>query len=326
MSSEFRQFDDQGLPLPQKFEDLHYADEEAPRKPRISQRKKRIVLLLLVLGVVVPVVFGPQIVSTVRETLGRWLKSRADRKQIEGDYRGALSDLNQAIGWNPDAWYLYAQRSQVRERLEDTQGSLADVSKAIDMFNDAWNNADRRQRRRLNRNTLLAELYARRCWIYVRLGQGREAVDDATEAVKLDDSSTSLNTRAYARAVCNMELNEGLADIEKAMQRAAQNLDVIPAFLDTRGYLLHLLDRNDEALKDLNRAVAMTDQSLNAFLNRQLAVDRRELPFLHELNRDLAVMLYHRGLVREALGQTKQAEQDLKRAEQLGYDPKKGIF
>src|SRR5262249_22054259 len=147
--------------------------------------------LVIFVGIIVPVVFGPQILRAAREGLAHWLISRAEQKYWEGNYAGAIADANWAIGWSPHSKELYFLRAQCREKIDDLNGSLAD-----------WNES-------LGLTTSSAELslvHSCRSWVYVRLGRYQEAVDDASQAVKFSPTSGNLNTRAYVRALANTEL------------------------------------------------------------------------------------------------------------------------
>ena len=102
MATEFREYDEHGFPLPPRFEHIQHQDDAPVRRPKINLRAKRLVLIVLVLGLIVPAIFGPQIVSTGREFVSRWFTTRAERKSLAGDLPGALKELNRAIYWNPD--------------------------------------------------------------------------------------------------------------------------------------------------------------------------------------------------------------------------------
>ena len=161
----------------------------------------------------------------------------------------------------------------------------------------------------------LSKLYALRSWIYVRSGQARQALDDANKAVELSPTPDNLNARAYARAILNVELTDGLTDIQKALDEYG---GADPELLDTRGYLLHLLNRNDEALDDLQRTIDMLLKARRYYLNDQI----RQA----EVRRSLAVMYHHRGLIYQQLGQKENADRDLGHGERLGYNPAAGVF
>jgi tetratricopeptide (TPR) repeat protein len=308
MPSEFRQFDEHGFPVAPRFEAIVQPDEPV-RQPKLSVRAKRLILIGLVVGVVVPVVFGTQLLSFGRDLLAQWHSSRAQKKFQDHDLSGAVAELSCAIEWSPDDIYLRCRRAAWRAEQQDLTGSIADWSDAIRMVESAIKlPLAQQQFIEMNRDSL-ASLYAQRGWVYVRLRQTQQALDDANKAVELSPSSENLNSRAYSRAILNVELEEGLKDIKKALEEAGGN---DPELLDTKGYLLHLLNRNDEALKDLERAI----ETLNRFEPLPRAT----------IMRSLAVMYHHRGLIYQALGQNKEAQHDLKLGDQWGYNPANGVL
>jgi tetratricopeptide (TPR) repeat protein len=350
MSSEFRQFDEHGLPIPQRYVDMRPEDDEPPRKARFSQRSKRIVLVVLILGVVIPLVVGPKIIHVVRESFADGYQNRAKQKIARHDFEGAIEDVNQAIAWNPSGWEYYQDRSIARAGKNDLAGSLEDLTKTIDVFNDAWNSGNHRRRRDMDRSGVLGSIYSRRSWMNVRLGNRDAAIDDANQAINLRDSPENLNTRAYARAVLKVDLEEGLKDVDRAIRDAGTRRERLSLqlptardqtiaqviwdqqmanFLDTRGYLLCKLERNDDALKELNRAIALVEKSHKFIDDHPETFGRQgDLEELSDEATDesLAVMYHHRGEIREQMNQPELAEKDIKRAELLGYDPEKGIF
>ena len=311
MSADFRQFDAHGFPIPPRFSDLKYHDEDQPAaRPKASLRTKRLVILGILVGVILPIVLGPRILSAGRDLLSQWLFSRAQQRFVQGDNAGALADLNRAISWNPNAWTLYVFRADVRRAANDLAGSLEDLNAAIDRNHRAWaayllratvrqkldkldksledyseairllmdrrNEFVRWQLQILPRHVMLAEAHAGRSWVYVRLSKAEKALDDATQAVEFAPSPEMLNTRAYARAVLKMELKEGLADVDRALaQRAGEDSE----FLDTRGYLLHQLRRDSEALPVMDLAIAQlrARRSKPAKPRRDVSPSRRDL-------------------------------------------------
>jgi tetratricopeptide (TPR) repeat protein len=272
---------------------------------------------------IVPAIFGPQIVSVGREFVSRWFTTRAERKSLAGDLPGALQELSRAIYWNPDDLELRYLRALWRTDMNDLSGSLADWNDLISQYKDPEHLPPQRNAWLFDQ----ADVYSGRAWVFVRLGRGREAIDDATQAVKLRPTPRYYNSRAYIRAIAKTELFEGLADVDRAIVEVGQDSREYATFLDTRGYLLHLLDRNDDALKDLNQAIEITDQQKRRLLQQQFRFDMRRLQYeLKQMDGDLAVMYHHRGLVQEKLGNPQDARDDLLRGAQLGYDPAKGVL
>ncbi|HEY2882683.1 MAG TPA: tetratricopeptide repeat protein [Pirellulales bacterium] len=320
--NDFRKVDEHGFVIPPSFGEVHSPEDLPPTRKPISLRTKRLVIFGVLFGIVIPVVFGPKILSFARESLSQWLLARAERKIFADDYSGAISDLNWSLDWNPNAWYSYMLRGEVRLELNDLEGSLTDYNKLIDLLSSQ--DEVRRRRRPLDRNSVLAEAYSSRSWVLTRLGRGREAIDDASHAVKLVPSPLHLNSRAYVRAQVNLELKEGLDDIDKAL---AQTNNDKANLLDTRGYLLHLLNRNEEALTMLDDAIKVMEHYNRALVFQHDPFDPRSVGARRrEIDHALAVMYHHRGLVNEKLGNKEAASQDFALGEKHGYDPAKGVL
>lgn len=278
------------------------------------------VLAVIAIGVV----FGPQILATGRSTLGDHFKMQAARKFESGDSAGALADIDRALAVSPDDPQSVLLRGICRLQAHDLEGSLADLDRLIEMPSTLPTNE--RQ---------ISEAYRQRSIVYQRLGRHREAIQDATRVVLLGsgDNPAALNHRAYARAIAagdrsqqaitKEELEEGLKDIDRALSIDGSDE---PAFLDTRAYILHLLDRNEEALPDMDKAIEVTQQQKALVEMREDARGPYIQRTLKYLDENLAVMHHHRGLIHQELGNTEEAEQDLKLGKKLGYNPAAGVY
>ncbi len=320
MAEDFRKFDDQGFPIPPRYEDLKFHDDEPGPRPKVSIRAKRWLLVILVVVVVVPVVFGPKLLTLGRSYVAEWLGSQAWQKYSDGNLTGALVDFNEAIEWDPNSRILYLQRAICHEEMNELESSIVDLNKHIELFFSS----KMRRRERAERIHELVQSYSQRSWIHVRLGHKEDALSDANLAVDLMSNAVTLNARAYARGVLGVELQEGLIDVETALQQAGEE----PSYLDTRGYLLHLLDRNDEALRDMNQALAAIEQQKSTYLRAPVRrFNQRDFERqLQEIDQSLAVMYQHRGLIYQKLGREQEADKDLRNAKDLGYDPAKGVL
>ena len=111
------------------------------------------------------------------------------------------------------------------------------------------------------------------------------------------DNALAYNNRAYNLALAGKQLERALEDVDKALELHGPD----EAFLDTRGYLLYLLDRPLEALADLDSAI--------------------ELLRRHRLRSGdgAGEIYYHRALVHQKLGNRDLSDADFRRAKQLGY-------
>jgi tetratricopeptide (TPR) repeat protein len=321
MPPPIRKYDALGFPVPATFEDLPLPDTgksksalpvaPAPVKQGASLRKR--VFLGGVLLVAVLMAAIPWLTSTGKELLGDWLAQRAHKRFNAGDMPGTVADSTRAFSLLGEELEeekqaeLLCLRGLAKQELNDLQGSREDFDRVL--------NSPKTNR------ALRVRCYLGRSWVNCRLKNFGDAVSDATVVIELAGEQSPalpllLNQRAYIRALGNIskeELEAGLKDIERAMEMTRDN----PAYIDTRGYLLHLLGRHDEALRDMNRAIKLTASVQGRVYRAEDAKKLRE---------DLAVMFYHRGLIHEALGLKDQAEEDLQRADEFGYDPEAGVW
>ena len=164
--TEFREYDEHGFPLPPRFEHIQAQDDAPVRRPKINLRAKRLVLIVLVLGLIVPAIFGPQIVSAGRELVSRWFTTRAERKSLAGDLPGALKELSRAIYWNPDDLELRYLCAVWRTEMNDLSGSLADWNDLISQYKDPEHLPPQRNAWLFDQ----ADVYSGRAWVFVRLG------------------------------------------------------------------------------------------------------------------------------------------------------------
>jgi tetratricopeptide (TPR) repeat protein len=308
MPAPIRKYDALGFPIPSTFEELSKSAETPTRPAGPSRAKRRVMVVLILIVALLAVV--PWAKTAGQAMLASWWAKQAQDKFEDRDYLGAVEDSTRALnikGEDPisseNAGLLY-MRAQARLELNDIEGSLRDFDRLVQAkFKDP---------------ALMPYVYYGRAWANCRAGRHKLAIDDSTQAIQYTGRETPvlLNLRAYIRALGNVdqkELEAGLDDIQRALSMVRPNA----ALIDTRGYLYHLLGRQEEALKDLNRAIAMTmvDQS------------RVRSSIMEEkLNEDLAVMHHHRSLVYQAQGKTQEAEADMKLAKELGYDPEAGVL
>jgi hypothetical protein len=120
------------------------------------------------------------------------------------------------------------------------------------------------------------------------------------------------------------DLDAALVDVDSALAEDGSG----PAeFLDTKGFVLHLLGRHHEAVDLLNVAIDLTQKDRRELVSLAGHADPDELAYrLRSLDHGLAVMLHHRGMACQAVGLAGQARQDFETAERKGYAPERGIF
>jgi tetratricopeptide (TPR) repeat protein len=212
-------------------------------------------------------------------------------------------------------------------------GDLADAERDLDLAirmddDDPWGYFHRSQ------------LYQRQsfAWGKDRHPQALEDLRKFARFANAGDSAMYLNQIAYARALAGRDLEQGLTEVEEALQtlrgskpramlasREERNRyqGSLSAYLDTRGYLRHLTGKHEEALDDLKEALAIMEEIRSQYTTEPRGEAAAEL---QALDHSRGVMFQHRGLVLEKLGRTEEAQQDFARAKELGFDPAAGVF
>lgn len=303
----FRAVDRDGFPVASTFDDL-IPREEIAVVEHAGHVWWRGGLAIVGIGLLFAAI-GQQLWSAGREGIARKMLENGVHDLFAGDADAALADFDRAILLKNDMGISYLLRAKAQVGAGRLEAALADLDRA----------------RELNYDTL--EVSQNRGIVLLRMGRHREAIDESTSGlarVSEFDQHVLLNSRAYARAIAGIELDEALKDIERAIAYGGEEA----AYLDTRGYILHLLGQNDKALADLYRAVEMTVEWNESLLEkaRRRRSDLEYRVLAKELDEYLAVLLHHRGLALMAVNRQVEGKDDLRRAVQLGYNPDAGVF
>lgn len=298
--------DKDGFPLPRKL-----SSEPAPRAPRELRPApawaKAAAGMLLVGGIALLAAL-PAWRRGGGPGLARLRMHKADAQFQDGDVQGALRLLDKAHAAAPEDADVVLFRGWMRLQAGDLAGSLHDLNRVQQSHPRA------------------REVYTRRSQVYQRLGRHAEAIADATEALALAHPSDPepYNNRAYVRAIAGVELEGALDDVQRAIEFGPQPN---AAYLDTRGYIYHLLNRQAEALEDLDQAIRLAEAEgpwgLRPNRARHAGATELDLRLHHE---QLSVLYHHRGLVHKALGHEEQAQRDLAKGQELGYNPEAGVY
>ncbi|MGD9647372.1 MAG: tetratricopeptide repeat protein [Pirellulales bacterium] len=302
----------------------------APERRWWQQRGARVGLLIAAGVLFLAVSLWPVVRGLSRVVMANWWADQAKAHALDGDFKQAIADIDQAIAMAPSDLNWYLDRARYHLEAGDFKASLTDFNHVI----------------KANPNN--AEAYQGRSRVTQREGRYADALADLTKALELSPASEPApwNNRAYGRALANTELAEGLDDVERALRLLKQQMTEIPSsaaeramivagfhgeeagYLDTRGYLQHLLGEQQKALDDLNRAFELHKEYRTAVLDEAKSrnLGDAQLKFLKtHLDHTDAVILHHRGLVHRALGDEKQADADLRWADELGYNPAAGV-
>jgi tetratricopeptide (TPR) repeat protein len=329
MPAPNRSVDEHGFPTPVKF-DAPTPEPQSPRDKRSQgsrlTRWKWAFLLLLP-----AILFGPQLYDLGCDYVAGLQLRKAVRDFENGDFQRARLNFDRAIEWEPAAyrrWEPYWLRAEVREKVQDLDGALSDCDEALKLL--AEDKRDKHDYR------ALVSVYRTRAWVLERCGKHRDALAACKIGIDLcppgdgAELPTMLNTRAYICALSGLDLENGLRDINEALQGRPGE----PELIDTRGYLLLKLGKADEALADMQKAIPPIEEER---LERAKRLNEAELMhnpqarrywarLVEEVEHDLAVMYHHRGEIYDKLGKKDAARVDADRAKQFGYDPDKGVL
>jgi tetratricopeptide (TPR) repeat protein len=298
--------DKDGFPLPRKV-----GEEPAPRKERKlgpTPPWARAAAGMLLVGVIAALAAVPAWKRGGGPAMVRARCDQAYARFQDGDLPGALQLLDKAQAAAPQDARVAIYRGWLRLEAGDLAGSLHDLNRAQQSHPHTQ------------------EVYSLRSRVYQRLGRHREAINDATEAIatSVNGDPEPYNERAYVRAVAGVELTDALDDVQRAIDLARRP---VAAYLDTRGYLYHLLDRQAEALADLDRAIALTEaEGPRSLQHRGFGQGVASELDLRRYRENLSVLYHHRGLVQQSLGNEDLSQRDFERGKELGYNPSAGVF
>ncbi|MEI6240756.1 MAG: hypothetical protein WCR51_10225 [Planctomycetia bacterium] len=304
-------YDRDGFPIPPDFERPHASTE---RDPPASGRTvswpgwKRLVLLGLVAGVLLPAIVLPEAAPFVRRLVVGWSLERAAACEARDDVRGAVAEVGRALRWHGVDAELLCLRATLRLEDRDAPGALDDAQAAAAAA------------------PLSPQPLRVRALVHVVLGDADAALADAARVVSLavPGDAEALNFRAYVRALVGREVPEALADIDAAIVAVGE---APPELLDTRGYVLFLAGRTQEAIDQLNLAIDGMQHQRRQLTLLAGRMDRDELARrVRTFDHGLAVMLHHRALACEKAGLAEQAKQDSELAKKKGFDPSRGIM
>jgi len=293
-----------------------------PSPPRTSRAARVVIITLTLLLVLLPILW-----VAVPHEVARWYLAAALDASMDAHPALAVSRMDGAIRWDGADPELYLHRARWKLDAGDHPGALDDCHRALKLAADP------------------GDALMQRTLVFQRMGRHDEAladwdqmVDRAREAVARNERdaqaqaqlAVALNNRAYACALAHTRLEQGLADIQEALQMPGHQEDYV--LLDTRGFLLYLAGDLPRAREDLDAAVTLAQaeyarhSARSARLMRQMIDPRPVQEALKHYEHNLAVICHHRGLVYQDLGLQDQADRDLKRARELGYNPQAGVW
>ena len=239
------------------------------------------------------------------------------------EYEAAIEYYNQAIKLNPEDDFAYNNRGFCHFQLQQYQKALADNTKAIDLYRNSFFSVNpRKVEERAKANDLeRARRYENRGDSYRALERYEEAIDDYTEATKLDPQSAYAYSR---RGNCHYALEESAKASEDYTE--VINLNPESAFAySRRGNCHYALEEYAEAIEDFDEVIKLNDQDASAYSRRgncHRALERygeasKDYTAAINLNPENAAAHYHRGFCYIELQQYEKALEDYDKAIEL---------
>jgi tetratricopeptide (TPR) repeat protein len=219
-------------------------------------------------------------------------------KSDKKDYKGAITDYDQAIKLKPDYAVTYNNRGWARYNLGDHPGADADYDQAI-KINQNWGDSG------------LWAAHNNRGLVHYALGDRKAAIMDYDQAIKLKPDDA---TAYYNRGNAHYALGDRKAAIVDYDQAIKLKPDDATAY-NNRAYTHWILGDKQSAIVDYDQAIKLKPDYAEAYSNRGVA--RRNLGDNQgaiadydeaiKLNPDDAEAYTNRGNVRLALGDNQVA-------------------
>jgi tetratricopeptide (TPR) repeat protein len=175
-------------------------------------------------------------------------------KESQGDYRGILADMNQAIILNPTKDRLYYIRGNAKAELGDKPGAIEDYSQDLAM------------------NSKRAETYYNRGNIRYKLGDWQQALEDY-------NSSITINPQRVAAFYNRGNTKYKLQDKRGAIDDYSRGLMINPKLLaaySSRGWVKYESGDYPGSIADYNLAIALKHPQL-AKIHSQKAFAQYEM-------------------------------------------------
>lgn len=309
--------------------------QSAPGGGPADPSVRRFVFLFLTgLVIVVIALFG-------RQEMSRWYQAKANNAMEEGRYDDAVAAANLALEWNPENTEVVRLRLLARQRNNDDDGIIEDFDK---LLAEASEDGEKNERDMVLLQQKAAVLHRMKRYTDVLkiwdeiIAYRQEEFRQRDDYDSRYDYAMALNNRAYMLAQAySATKDRELYDIEQGLEQSRLSLEVRQVdddsmILDTVGYLLMFNGETDEAVKTLEKALAITkvehDAIRRKFQKMMPAVqDQRPIQDkLSQLDKDYSIILHHRGEAYRANGEEELAAADIEAALQLGYNPEEGIW
>ncbi len=199
----------------------------------------------LPVGPVIADYFGPA-------TTARWMLAKAANEFDQGNVVEAQKLLEDAYKKSPD---IAADRNFLKQldRVEANNESSAVSSFYVDLWEQRIG--------RIENPAIRAEA----ALAISSLLSNRKKFDDAARILNLnlppfeERTAVQNNQMAYRRALAGKDLEQALVEIDMAIKTAENE-----SYLDTKGWVLHRMGRNEEALVVMDKSLAKLTEAWNA--------------------------------------------------------------
>lgn len=196
----------------------------------------------------------------------------------------AKAAFDRALKVKPAA-YVYLNRGEARER-GDLAGRQADIDAALKLdprMAEAWidqaqlDSSRKNWPKTIDAASKAAALkpddlrsFVLRAIAYKHLGDQAHAEADMATARGKAKSAEDLNELCWFKATLGIAADSALADCDAALALAPGSAHI----LDSRGFVLLRLDRNDEAISTYNRALTASPKLAQSLFGRAVAESR----------------------------------------------------
>lgn len=227
-------------------------------------------------------------------------------RQARGDFDGAVSDYNQALGLDPKDAQSYYRRGLARQAKNDWNGALADYTQVLDL------------------NPRYADAFSNRGFVKQSQGDLDGAIADYTQALFINPKIPSAY---YNRGL----IKEQRGDLDGAILDYDHALDIDPKMAVAyyyRGNAKNAEGNLDGAIADYTQALTFNPKLALAYSNRGFARQSKgdtegalaDYTQALVLNPKMAVAYYNRGLIKEQKGDLDGAIADATQA--INLDPR----
>ena len=191
----------------------------------------------LPVGPVIADYFGPA-------TTARWMLARAANEFDQGNVLGAQKLLEDAYKKSPD---IAADRNFLKQldRVEANNESSAVSSFYVDLWEKRIGQIEN------------PEIRSEAAFAISSLLSNRKKFDEAARILNVnlppleERTAVQNNQMAYMRALAGKDLDQALVEIDMAIKTAENE-----SYLDTKGWVLHRMGRNEEALVVMDKSLA----------------------------------------------------------------------